>query len=235
MSNIKFSTMADAIEELEKWEAKSEQRNMVYKTFCDKHNYRLTDGCENLFELCESPAEKKLLHILFKGYSDGQIFPQVNTCGFRVDFVTSDDVAWEVDGIEFHNTNRDEQRDRRIMSSGLFRSIIRVPAGAVHYNYEACKSVFNVFCSHEGGFDAPSSSLSVCDVQECFKSIANTAYSSPDRHDFVRMNESDAFQIITPNIARVGGALAFCSGWENHVHHREIKLMQHSFLVTKRD
>jgi len=185
---------------------------------------------------CESPAEVKLLHYLRKGYHGEQhIRSQVEACGYRIDFVTSDRVAWEIDGKDYHDAVRDNARDQILMRSGKFAAIIRIPAGAITFYYNACVSVFAYWCK---GFQCRSPAIEACRCVEYFKALQETwedqgASWSNMHHDVIQMNESDAFSVNNTS-SKVGGALSFISGWEHIVDESELPLLRHQFEITRR-
>jgi very-short-patch-repair endonuclease len=234
MIDDEFSTMKDAINDLEAWEQKIDDGRLSFQSFCDRYSYRISEADRSPYNLCESPAETKLLHFLQKGYTDDQILPQVRLCGYRIDFVTSDGVAWEVDGKKFHEKERDEKRDMKLMESGKLRSIIRVPAGAVHYFFESIKAVFYEFTQHNGGFNVRHSAMSPEEAQSNVRLIIDAESFSHDKTDFLRLNDSECFEVVDTGTAYIGGALAFCYGWQNYFHEHELNLMQHKFTITKR-
>ena len=93
----------------------------------------------------DSPAEERFLHHLAKvlapdaGYDD---HVPVNTlCGpFVIDYlvkVSDRRVAFEVDGREFHDANRDAWRDAAILASGSVDAMIHIRAADLYrYPYD---------------------------------------------------------------------------------------------------
>ncbi len=101
-----------------------------------------------VFQQCESPAERNLLHCLLKGYKAEYIFQQYKVGPYRLDFLTADGVGWEVDGKEYHNEEKDAARDTWILTNSEIRQIVRIQASAIHFFQNACLAVFSNFVAH---------------------------------------------------------------------------------------
>ena len=93
------------------------------------------------FNECQSEAERCLLHGLLKAYPLEKIEQQFEVGGYRLDFRT-DRVAWEIDGKQFHEPERDRKRDLWILEQKAVDSIIRIQAGAYHWFRNACLRLF---------------------------------------------------------------------------------------------
>lgn len=86
-----------------------------------------------LHDLAESPAEHELYHALINIYGVNNVKAQVSVDRFRVDAMTDDGVAWEVDGKKYHNIMADIKRDEAILLAGKATKLIRIPAAAVWF------------------------------------------------------------------------------------------------------
>lgn len=104
-----------------------------------------------LESMCESEAEHNLLACLHRAYGVGDVIAQKRFGKYRMDFVTSDGVGWEIDGKQFHDEERDCLRDEWILSNFDLKQIIRIEAASLHYFPEACKELFRVFCKGYSG------------------------------------------------------------------------------------
>lgn len=88
----------------------------------------------------ESPAEVDLHHVLANIYKGSDNFrPQVTIGKYRVDALTNDGTAWEVDGKEFHDAAKDAIRDEWILKHAkdfgvVVDRVIRIPASCVYYH-----------------------------------------------------------------------------------------------------
>jgi len=94
----------------------------------------------------ESPLEETFIHTLEKYLSTkSEIFPQYEVMTlagkFRLDFLlTIEDkkIAFECDGVEFHDEWRDEWRDALILGSGEIDTIYRFRGKDLHSFLEDC-------------------------------------------------------------------------------------------------
>lgn len=93
----------------------------------------------------ESVAEEWMLDFLYKYYLNTEIELQARVDRYRVDFVTADNVGWEVDGSQFHERPKDEIRDRWILSNSSISKIVRVPAAALWHFPNATATVISYF------------------------------------------------------------------------------------------
>lgn len=92
----------------------------------------------------ESPIEKIFWSCgYFELSKYGQITPQVNTHGYRVDFaylVNDQKIAIEIDGFDYHSTKkqmaRDYQRQRHLEANGW--RVIRFTGSEVYGDAQAC-------------------------------------------------------------------------------------------------
>jgi len=64
--------------------------------------------------------------------------PQRTFGRFRVDFLTCDDIAWEVDGKAYHDDKKDRLRDRTILNGRHVNAIVRIAASALQFYRDAC-------------------------------------------------------------------------------------------------
>jgi very-short-patch-repair endonuclease len=92
----------------------------------------------------ESPVEKIFWSCgYFELSKYGQITPQVNVCGYRVDFayfVDDQKIAIEIDGFDYHSSKaqmtRDYQRQRHLEANEW--RVIRFTGSEVYGDAQAC-------------------------------------------------------------------------------------------------
>lgn len=106
------------------------------------------DHIAKAFDRCDSPIEGYLLHCLLKGYLADDIFQQYRVGQFRIDFVTADGIAWELDGKKWHDRERDFSRDTWILANSEIRQIVRIEAAAMMFFRDATLAVMGSFVSH---------------------------------------------------------------------------------------
>lgn len=191
-----------------------------------------------LYERCESPAEHKLLHLLSKVYPYKSIRNQVPVLRYRMDFVTDDNIAWEVDGKQWHDEELDEVRDCCILQNSDIHTIVRIPAGAIHWYFNACVSVMRYWRDGcRGGYDVdPASEASECvDYWHALRQNWEDEYASFEHRcsDVARLHERDGY-LVSEFVAKVGGALSFFSGWEDYVLPEEVALKRHQYRLIRK-
>ena len=167
------------------------------------------DAYDRLREKCQSPAEVELLRILQKGYRLSQVQSQVHIGRYRLDFVTSDGVGWEVDGRNFPDADRDRERDRWLLATGRLSSIIRLPAAVAWYYWDACMAVFGLWSEYR--LLNPSPVLSAEQVRAEWQFTQDP--QSECREEWLQWaSEASAYE-ASEFVAEVGRALAFIDGW----------------------
>ena len=166
---------------------------------------------DNLRQQCQSPAEVELLRILQKGYPLSKVRAQVRIGRYRLDFVTSDGVGWEVDGRNFHDADKDRERDEWLLQTGKLQSIIRLPAAAAWYYWDACMAVFELWSQYKP--KSPSTVLSAAQVREEWE------FAQDERDESLLtwlQWASDASAYAASEFAAdVGKPLAFVDGWQS--------------------
>lgn len=164
---------------------------------------------DNLRGKCQSPAEVELLRILQKGYLLSQVQSQVHIGRYRLDFVTSDGVGWEVDGRNFHDADRDRERDRWLLATGKLNSIIRLPAAVAWYYWDACMAVFGLWSEYR--LLNPSPVLSAEQVRAEWQFAKDP--QNECREEWLQWaSEASAYE-ASEFVAEVGRPLAFIDGW----------------------
>lgn len=110
--------------------------------------YKPLDYDHNRFERLARRLESPVEEIFWScGYFDlskyGQITPQVNAYGYRVDFayfVNGQKIAIEIDGFDFHSSKtqmtRDYQRQRQLEANGW--RVIRFTGSEIYNDAQAC-------------------------------------------------------------------------------------------------
>lgn len=169
------------------------------------------DAYHNLRQQCQSPAEVELLRILQKGYPLSKVRAQVRIGRYRLDFVTSDGTGWEVDGRNFHDADKDRERDEWLVQTGKLQSIIRLPAAAAWCYWDACMAVFELWSQYKP--KSPSTVLSAARVREEWE----VAQDERDKGLPTRLHwASDASAYEASEFAAdVGKPLAFVDGWQS--------------------
>lgn len=115
----------------------------------------------------ESALESRFWHRIRKS-SHGpfvDVFPQFRVGRYRCDsmFVIRDKrVVIEVDGSQFHNPRKDEQRDEQILDAGHIDEIIRIPYAAMWHHERATLHVLGTW-HHE--FQCQQSLLDFSEVE----------------------------------------------------------------------
>jgi len=64
---------------------------------------------------------------------------------FRVDVMTTDSIAWEIDGKDYHNEANDKRRDLEILRGMEVKAIVRIPAAIGFYFQDAATHVADSF------------------------------------------------------------------------------------------
>ncbi len=169
------------------------------------------DAYHNLRQQCQSPAEVELLRILQKGYPLSNVRAQVRIGRYRLDFVTSDGTGWEVDGRNFHHADKDRERDEWLLQTGKLQSIIRLPAAAAWYYWDACMAVFG--CWTQCQLLSPSPVLSAEQVRDQWRLVRDA--QSECRSEWLRWaSEASAYE-ASEFVADVGRPLAFIDNWQS--------------------
>ena len=169
------------------------------------------DAYHNLRQKCESPAEVELLRILQKGYPLSKVNAQVRIGRYRLDFVTSDGTGWEVDGRNFHDADKDRERDQWLLQTGRLQSIIRLPAAAAWYYWDACMAVFELWSQYKP--KSPSTVLSAAQVREEWEAVQDERDESLATW-LQWASDASAFE-ASEFSADVGKPLAFVDGWQS--------------------
>lgn len=169
------------------------------------------DAYHNLRQQCQSPAEVELLRILQRGYPLSKVNAQVRIGRYRVDFVTSDGVGWEVDGRNFHDADKDRDRDQWILQTGKLQSIIRLPAAAAWYYWDACMAVFELWSEYQPQVQSPV--LSAAQVREEWEFAQNERDESLSTW-LQWAGDASAYE-ASEFAADVGKPLAFVDGWQS--------------------
>ena len=165
-------------------------------------NHGTPESLAKAFADCESGGEQFLLHNLRKVYWIDDIKQQVPVAGYRLDFVTNG-VAWELDGKRFHDRERDEIRDKRILRSAVVKAIIRVPAAAVQWFRDACMVGLSLWMN----WPLHKSNLLVCDsVDDCIKQADIAMQGSDELDFFLRSLEAVC---ISDDVLLIGSPYAF--------------------------
>lgn len=98
----------------------------------------------------ESPIERMFEWDLGKYLNpEIQILRQVPSIGFRVDYAVqthSGLVGMECDGKDFHEKERDRQRDLKIIKTGRWKAIYRFPGKHIYYRPNV---ILRLFCIME--------------------------------------------------------------------------------------
>jgi len=149
--------------------------------------------------------------------------------------VTEDRIAWEVDGKDFHERQRDLQRDAVLLASGGIAAVIRIPAGAVHWYWNACVAVFGEW-SGVSRFRSPAWDDVECrsrwrDMEESW--LDGDTLWCHKCSDVRQFHEHDAFS-VSLDTAAVGGALAFVTDWEPYIEASEVALLRHQYVIERR-
>lgn len=169
------------------------------------------DAYDNLRRQCQSPAEVELLRILQKGYSLSKVRAQVRIGRYRLDFVTSDGVGWEVDGRNFHDADKDRERDEWLLQTGKLQSIIRLPAAAAWYYWDACMAIFGRWAQYQ--LLSPSPALSAEQVLEQWQ-FARDEHNGCRSEWLQWASDASAYE-ASEFAADVGKPLAFVDGWQS--------------------
>lgn len=178
-----------------------------------------------LWQRCESPAERKLLHVLRKAYSPSEISGQVPIAGYRVDFVTADGIGWEIDGKQWHNSERDEQRDSCILATRQIVAIIRIPAAALHYCREGCMGCFEAWTRRK----FPHTSQPAGAARAIWAELADEGSDTMEEYANGALH-GDAF-CLSANAAEVGPVTAFVDACLKHVTSGDTSHALHRFTL----
>lgn len=84
---------------------------------------------------CDSVAEANFIHVAQK-WSNCKIVPQADGDGYRADFVFDDRIVVEIDGKEYHNTDKDYIRDQKVIKD--YPNIVRFTASDAIHNPSFC-------------------------------------------------------------------------------------------------
>jgi len=169
------------------------------------------DAYHNLRQKCQSPAEVELLRILQKGYPLSKVRAQVRSGRYRLDFVTSDGTGWEVDGRNFHDADKDRDRDEWLLQTGKLQSIIRLPAAAAWYYWDACMAVFELWSEYQPQVQSPV--LSAAQVQKEWEFVQDERDESLATW-LQWAGDASAYE-ASEFVADVGKPLAFVDGWQS--------------------
>lgn len=169
------------------------------------------DAYHNLRQQCQSPAEVELLRILQKGYPLSNVRAQVRIGRYRLDFVTSDGTGWEVDGRNFHNADKDRDRDQWLLQTGKLQSIIRLPAAAAWYYWDACMAVFELWSEYQPQVQSPV--LSAAQAQKEWEFVQDERDESLATW-LQWASDASAYE-ASEFVADVGKPLAFVDGWQS--------------------
>ena len=169
------------------------------------------DAYHNLRQQCQSPAEVELLRILQKGYPLSKVRAQVRIGRYRLDFVTSDGVGWEVDGRNFHDADKDRERDQWLLQTGKLQSIIRLPAAAAWHYWDACMAVFELWSEYQPQAQSPV--LSAAQLREEWEFAQNERDESLATW-LQWAGDASAYE-ASEFAADVGKPLAFVYGWQS--------------------
>lgn len=184
---------------------------------------------DSVYQSCESRAESSFLHLLQKVYNDSEIDGQVKAVRYRMDFVTTDGIAWEVDGRQYHDPVKDAQRDKDLLASKAVQSIVRIPAAVVQFFPFSCIAVIADFA----GRYARTIAITREDCVDEWQSALESGEEDTVEQVAEYLKNADAYSTDGP-IATIGSGLSFVSGWQRYVDQQEHGVTKNQFTVWKR-
>lgn len=188
---------------------------------------------------CESGGEDVFLWQLVKVFGCDNIQQQVRAGGYRLDFVTSNGLAWELDGARYHDHERDRIRDKWILATRPdIIAIVRVPAAISWWYHEGTVAAVRWLSGH--GHPGWGCLIDWDDAEASADAYMASLFCNGDIHaDPFTSSCSDCLFVPVPSARRItiGHPGSAVSGdhpvWE-YVDHSLIPLMQWSSAITWR-